>query len=133
MPELKLEHEGTWWLLSEAGAVRFYDGAASTWVDWDGNNPDHRALKPPPGFLLNFTPANKRKLVRLLASTGGEKYNRPFAKGQLATMSIVGSESWTDYAQVVLQLMLVDSMATLEEQLSELNARLTALLNHRTD
>jgi hypothetical protein len=33
-----------------------------------------------------------------------EKYARPFEHGEVAIMSLIGTESWSDYGAVVLQM-----------------------------
>jgi cell division protein FtsB len=56
-----------------------------------------------------------------------KKYARAFSRGDLAVLSVFGTESWTDYAQVVLQIMMVDSMAALEQKIDKLTAQLSKL------
>lgn len=111
-----MEHKGVWWNMKPDGGIVYHDEGSGQWVDWD---PDVTRLQPPPALLLDFSPGNKMRVVRLLASAGG-KYSKPFTQGQVAAFSLIGTESWTDYAQVVLQMMLVDSLARLEMRLDDL-------------
>jgi hypothetical protein len=47
------------------------------------------------------------------------KYARPFEKDRLAAASSMGTESWAEYGQVVLQMAILDTLLSIEEQLSK--------------
>jgi hypothetical protein len=114
------DKKGNWWSREKDQSIVRWDDAQKAWVKWSEGMPD----KPPLALMLDFSPQNKKRIVRSFAASAGEKYSRPFTQGQVALVSFLGTDSWTDYGQIVLQLMLVDSLATLEQQLGELNKRL---------
>jgi hypothetical protein len=50
------------------------------------------------------------------------KYARPFEKGdRLSTVSLLGTESWSEYGQVVLQMAILDTLLSIEDLLSKDN------------
>jgi hypothetical protein len=49
-----------------------------------------------------------------------EKYARPFDRGKVALASFVGTESWSDYGGVVLQMAILDTLLSIEQKLSAL-------------
>jgi hypothetical protein len=53
-----------------------------------------------------------------------QKYARPFDRGSVARASFVGTESWSDYGAVVLQMAMLDTLLSIEGKLSELIERL---------
>ena len=46
-----------------------------------------------------------------------EKYARPFDGGKMAAVSLIGTESWSDYGAVVLQMAILDTLLSIEEKL----------------
>lgn len=68
---------------------------------------------------VTITREGKRRALDWLVNSG-KKYRKPFRDGEFAVLSILGSESWTDYAQIVLQIMIADSLITIEEKLDRL-------------
>jgi hypothetical protein len=65
----------------------------------------------------------KRKVVASLSQQG--KYRRALQTGDLATISIIGTESWSEYAQTVVQVLLLDTLMSVEREISRLNENLT--------
>ena len=51
---------------------------------------------------------------------GNGKYAKPFDKDRLAAVSLIGTESWADYGQVVLQMAILDTLLSIEEKLDRL-------------
>jgi hypothetical protein len=48
------------------------------------------------------------------------KYGKPFDKDRLVAASLVGTESWSDYGQVVLQMAILDTLLSIEEKLDRI-------------
>jgi hypothetical protein len=59
------------------------------------------------------TLAVRRQILEPIAS-GNEKYAWPFDIGKLATISLIGTESWSDYGAVVLQMAMLDTLLAME-------------------
>jgi hypothetical protein len=74
-------------------------------------------LKKAPRFPSSA--ATRRQILDAIA-TGNEKYARPFDKGSVALASVMGTQSWADYGNVVLQMALLDTMLSIEEKLGAL-------------
>lgn len=51
------------------------------------------------------------------------KYARPFGTRGLASASVIGTESWSDYGQVVLQMAILDTLLSIEDKLDQSAAR----------
>jgi hypothetical protein len=51
---------------------------------------------------------------------GNGKYARPFDKDRIAAVSLIGTESWAEYGQVVLQMAILDTLLSIEEKLDRL-------------
>jgi hypothetical protein len=49
------------------------------------------------------------------------KYARPFEGNRLSAVSLLGTESWSEYGQVVLQMAILDTLLSIEELLSRNN------------
>lgn len=84
-----------------------------------------RLPAPPPEPEPRFpsTPQARRAILESIAAKN-DKYARPFDKGKVAVVSPVGTESWSDYGAVVLQMATLDTLISIEEKLSELLQRL---------
>jgi hypothetical protein len=78
-------------------------------------------LAPPPPPRFPSTAETRRNILNAIA-TGHEKYARPFDRGKIALASFVGTESWSDYGNVVLQMAILDTLLSIEEKLSNLLA-----------
>jgi hypothetical protein len=57
-------------------------------------------------------------------SRRNEKYARPFDEGAVARASLVGTESWAEYGEVVLQMATLDTLLSIEAKLAALLERL---------
>lgn len=73
---------------------------------------------------VSITWESKRKALDWLVNSG-KKYKKPFQDGEFAVLSILGSESWTDYAQVILQIMIADSLLAIEQKLDQLLSKIS--------
>ena len=51
------------------------------------------------------------------------KYAKPFEQGRMATFSVAGG-NWEEYAEVVLTMVVADTLLAIEAQLIQLNSRL---------
>ena len=51
------------------------------------------------------------------------KYAKPFDKDRLAVASLIGTESWSEYGQVVLQMAIQDTLLSIEEKLARMPRR----------
>ena len=49
-----------------------------------------------------------------------DKYARPFDCGRMVFISLIGTESWSDYGAVVLQMAILDTLLSIEEKLDRL-------------
>jgi hypothetical protein len=83
----------------------------------------NRAMAPEPVKRFPSSPETRRAILEDVAK-GNQKYARPFEKGSVARVSFVGTESWSDYGAVVLQMAMLDSLLSIEEKLGELLTRL---------
>ena len=54
-------------------------------------------------------------ILESLKKTGG-KYAKPFDKGKVAGVSFLGGD-WNDYAQVVLTMVVADTLLEIEQTL----------------
>lgn len=62
-------------------------------------------------------------ILQSLKETGG-KYAKPFEKGKLKSTSFLGG-SWNEYAQIVLAMVMADTMLEIEAELKDIRAHLT--------
>jgi hypothetical protein len=69
-------------------------------------------------------PEVRANIIEAIKRTNS-KYAKPFERGQMASMSFAGG-GWENYAQVVLLMVIADSLLAVESQLGEMNARLGA-------
>jgi hypothetical protein len=76
---------------------------------------------PAPDMRIHITAAAKRQILDWLVNFD-PKYSKPFSGGRLSGFSLIGTQSWADYAGVVLQMMIADSLINLEEKLDRLLA-----------
>ena len=77
------------------------------------------APAPPPDLSFDQwarTSPEARARVAGLFKRG--KYALPFRQDRLAAASIVGTESWAEYGQIVLQTAILDTLLSIEEKLS---------------
>lgn len=64
----------------------------------------------------------RRQILEAIA-TSNSKYAKPFEKGKMAQVSLFGTESWSDYGAVVLQMAILDTLLSIEEKLEALVPR----------
>ena len=90
-----------------------------------GAFPGCRGLKsrqPPQTPRFPSSPEARRAILAAIASKN-EKYARPFDQGNIAVVSLIGTESWSDYGAVVLQMAILDTLMSIETKLTELLKR----------
>src|SRR5207244_2817736 len=63
------------------------------------------------------TPPEVREKVLRLVKKANPKYAKAFTADRLAMVSIIGTESWAEYGQVVLQMAILDTLLSIEELL----------------
>lgn len=66
----------------------------------------------------------KQQIIQNLMKSAG-KYSKPFEKGEMALTSFMGG-SWNDYAQIVFNMMIADTLLEIEGQLDLMNQQLRA-------
>lgn len=78
-------------------------------------------LQAAPRQPLRFpsAPDVRRQILEAIAATN-DKYAKPFDKGKMAFVSLIGTESWSDYGAVVLQMAILDTLLSVEEKLGAL-------------
>jgi hypothetical protein len=77
---------------------------------------------PLAGFTTR-TPPEIRERILAMFKKGNSKYAKPFDKDRLAVASFIGTESWAEYGQVVLQMAILDTLLSIEEKLDRLAGR----------
>lgn len=80
----------------------------------------HGAL-PRPECEARFpsSPETRRAILDAIAGKN-PKYARPFDGRNVASVSFAGTESWSDYGAVVLQMAMLDTLLSIEEKLGRL-------------
>lgn len=73
--------------------------------------------------ITTRTPPEIRERILAMFKKGNGKYAKPFDKDRLAVASFVGTESWAEYGQVVLQMAILDTLLSIEEKLDRLAGR----------
>jgi hypothetical protein len=72
------------------------------------------------------TPPEVREKILRMLKKAHPKYAKAFTGDRLAMVSIIGTESWADYGQVVLQMAILDTLLSIEERLAALESTSTA-------
>ncbi len=67
-------------------------------------------------------PEQRAQIVQAMKLANG-KYAKPFEKGKMASVSIFGG-NWEEYAEVVLTMVIADTLLAVEALLTEINGRL---------
>jgi hypothetical protein len=79
----------------------------------------------PPIPMGHVIPARSSPEVRArilqLIKQANPKYAKPFERNRMAGFSLVGTESWAEYGQVVLQMAILDTLLSIEELLMKAN------------
>jgi hypothetical protein len=101
-------------------------GWESAWAQFVQTVGEPREVEAPYGRLVSEEV--KRKLVSSLAQQG--KYKKALQFGDLAMISIMGTESWSEYAQTVIQVLTLDTLMGIERELSRLNENLASSDRH---
>jgi len=68
--------------------------------------------------LVDRDAACAQALLEELARKAAARDARPFDRGKVAVASIVGTESWSDYGNVVLQMAFPDTLLSIEQKLN---------------
>ena len=77
---------------------------------------------PLAGFTTRTAPEIRERILAMFKK-GNDKYARPFDKDRLAAASYIGTQSWAEYGQVVLQMAILDTLLSIEEKLDRLTGR----------
>jgi hypothetical protein len=64
-------------------------------------------------------PETRRQILHAIAARN-PKYAKPFDRGKMASFSLIGTESWSEYGAVVLQMAMLDTLLSIEEKLAKL-------------
>jgi len=103
------------------GKFRPYDtpegrAAAPQWLKdlRPGDESEAAVQASPPRFP---SAPDVRRQILIAIAKDSEKYARSFDRGSLATVSLIGTESWADYGAVVLQMAILDTLLSIEEKL----------------
>ena len=64
-------------------------------------------------------PEARRGILEAIAKRN-PKYANPFDKGKMAAVGLIGTESWSDYGAVGLQMAILDTLLSIEEKLDKL-------------
>jgi hypothetical protein len=78
---------------------------------------------PLAGITTRTPPEIRERILAMFKKANG-KYGKPFDKDRLVAASFVGTESWSDYGQVVLQMAILDTLLSIEEKLDRLGGNL---------
>jgi hypothetical protein len=84
----------------------------------EGRGDEAPQLAPPPARFPS-SPETRRAILEAVAKKN-EKYARPFEHGDVAIVSLIGTESWSDYGAVVLQMAMLDTLMSIVAKLGEL-------------
>lgn len=68
------------------------------------------------------SPEQRAQILEALKKSNG-KYAKPFEKGKMAGISVFGG-NWEQYAEIVVSMVIADTLLNIEEQLTHLNDRL---------
>jgi hypothetical protein len=74
---------------------------------------------PLAGITQRTSPEVRARILAMIKKGNG-KYAKPFDKDRIAAVSLIGTESWADYGQVVLQMAILDTLLSIEEKLDRL-------------
>ena len=77
----------------------------------------------PLGGITTRTPPEVRERILAMFKKANSKYAKPFDKDRLAVASLIGTESWSEYGQVVLQMAILDTLLSIEEKLDRLTGK----------
>jgi hypothetical protein len=66
------------------------------------------------------SPEVRARILQLIKQAN-PKYAKPFEKDRMSAFSLIGTESWAEYGQVVLQMAILETLLSIEEQLMKAN------------
>ena len=81
----------------------------------EGGHPSYEAPRPP---RFPSSPETRRGILDAIAKRNS-KYARPFSDGTVAQFSLIGTESWSEYGSVVLQMAILDTLLSIEAKLGD--------------
>lgn len=74
---------------------------------------------PAPPQRFPSSADTRRQILEAVAASNG-KYAKPFDKGKMSALSLFGTESWSEYGQVVLQMAMLDTLLSIEQLLQRI-------------
>jgi hypothetical protein len=81
--------------------------------------PPPEGMTPQPKEHQTRTSPEVRSEILAMFKRANPKYARPFEKGdRLSRASILGTEDWSSYGQVILQMAILDTLLSIEEKLT---------------
>jgi hypothetical protein len=80
------------------------------------------AADPLAGITARTPPVIRERILAMFKKANG-KYAKPFDQDRLAVASLIGTESWAEYGQVILQMAILDTLLSIEEKLDRLAGR----------
>lgn len=73
---------------------------------------------PPRPPRFPSSPETRRGVLDAIAKVN-PKYARPFDQEGVAKVSLIGTESWSEYGGVLLQMAILDTLLSIEAKLSQ--------------
>jgi hypothetical protein len=89
-------------------------------ADREAAGPQARTAVPFSSEPEGRTPPEVREKILRMVKKAHPKYGKAFTADRLAMISVIGTESWSDYGQVVLQMAILDTLLSIEEKLAAL-------------
>jgi hypothetical protein len=114
-PRQEVEYALDWGLPKEQmskAAQALYDKVAAERRDKAG------VVAVEPAVPARSSPEVRARILEMI-KRANPKYAKPFERDRLAGASFVGTESWAEYGQVVLQMAILDTLLSIEELLSK--------------
>lgn len=116
--EYAYAYNSPWGLSSEAKVI--YDRmVAEGGVPRKSADAPETPADPLAGLTQRSSPETRARILAMIKKANS-KYAKPFEKDRLAGVSLLGTESWADYGQVVLQMAILDTLLSIEEKLNRL-------------
>jgi len=104
------------------GAQLEYDRLRAV-MEQEGTLPESSSPSSVPRFPSS---SETRQQILEAIARRNDKYARPFDGGRMAFISLIGTESWSDYGGVVLQMAILDTLLSIEEKLDRLTLAMPA-------
>ena len=99
--------------ISEA-ARQVYDQVRAEMAAREGEPPTITG----PVIPARSSPEVRARILQMIKAAN-PKYAKPFEQNRMAPASFVGTDSWAEYGQVVLQMAILDTLLSIEELLFE--------------